>query len=61
MGQPTQGNTGASRVDIKSRLQLLTPATLGGLETDELAAFECTLLGILRYEPDKRISAREVL
>ena len=55
------GDKRAGPVNIRSRLQLLTPATLGGLDADEVAAFESILLGMLRFEPGKRMSAKEVV
>ena len=55
------GGESTSKMDIQKRLQLLTPDTLGGLEPEEIAAFKSILLGMLRYEPDERMSAKEVV
>ena len=44
----------------RARLQALARCTLGGLEAEESAAFKPVLLGILRFEPDERMSAEEV-
>ena len=55
------GDKTTSVVDIQTRLQGIPRDTLVGLEPEEIAAFERILLGMLRFEPDERMSAKEVV
>lgn len=54
------GDETRSAAGAQARLQALARCTLGGLEAEVIAAFEPVLLGMLRFEPDERMSAEEV-
>lgn len=60
-GIANPGNRRTSGVDLQAKLKSLTRDAIGGLEAEELAAFECVLLGMLTFEPSKRLSAEGVV
>ena len=59
-GTGCTGDKKASEEVVQTRLRVLIRSALGGLEAQDIAAFEWILLRISRLEPSKRMLAKEV-